>query len=359
MKKEITKAYAYMRYSSHNQDDGRSIESQKSALEKYSRSNNIKIVKYFIDEAKTGRNTQRQGYQNLMTELNKNELKLLLIHKMDRMHRDAENQLHDIKKLNKLGIRLIATADGIDTHETSTNLIATIKAAIAEQYSINLSAETRKGLTEAAKSCLHCGGRPPFGFKLDENKRLEIDKTTAPAVREIFKMYLADMGYIAIRNWLKDNGYKTSKGNDFSKSAINSILKNEKYSGVYTYDKASPKDENGKCNSHKYKESYIKIEGGCPAIVTPEEFKAVQNKMKERRCTNNYNHTKHYYPLNRLIWNKDKTARFSGNVNHSKGNKYFQYRCSEKGNKSVNADNLEEAVFFALREILISDDKSQ
>ena len=359
MKDKITEAYAYLRYSSHNQDDGWSIESQKSALEKYAKANNIKIIKYFIDEAKTGRNTQRQGYQNLMTELNKNKVKLLLIHKMDRMHRDAENQLHDIKKLNKLGIRLIATADGIDTQESSTNLIATIKAAIAEQYSINLSAETRKGLTEAAKSCLHCGGKPPLGFKLDENKRLEIDETTAPAVREIFKMYLADMGYMAIRNWLKDNGYKTSKGNDFSKSAINSILKNEKYSGVYTYDKASPKDENGRRNSHKYKDSYIRIEDGCPAIVTPEEFKSVQDKMKERSCRTNCNHTKHYYPLNGLIWSKDKTARFSGNVNHSKGNKYFQYRCSESGNKSVNADTLEEAVFFALRELLISDDKSE
>ena len=161
MKDKVTEAYAYLRYSSHNQDDGWSIESQKSALEKYAKANNIKIIKYFIDEAKTGRNTQRQGYQNLMTELNKNKVKLLLIHKMDRMHRDAENQLHDIKKLNKLGIRLIATANGIDTQESSTNLIATIKAAIAEQYSINLSAETRKGLTEAAKSCLHCGGKPP------------------------------------------------------------------------------------------------------------------------------------------------------------------------------------------------------
>jgi len=357
MKNKIKEAHAYLRYSSHNQDDGWSIESQKSALEKYAKANNIRIIKYFIDEAKTGRNTQRQGYQNLMTELNKGKVKILLIHKMDRMHRDAENQLHDIKRLNKLGIRLIATADGIDTQEPSTNLIATIKAAIAEQYSINLSAETRKGLTEAAKSCLHCGGKPPFGFKLDENKRLEIDETTAPAIREIFKMYLADMGYTAIINWLKDNGYKTAKGNDFSKSAINSILKNEKYSGVYTYDKSSSKDENGRRNSHKYKDSYIKIKGGCPAIVTPEEFKAVQDKMKQKSCRANYNHSKHYYPLNGFIWNNDKSARFSGNVNHSNGNRYFQYRCSESGNKSLNADNLEEAVFFALREILISDDK--
>lgn len=39
MKEACTKAYAYCRYSSHNQDDGWSIESQKSALSKYAKTN--------------------------------------------------------------------------------------------------------------------------------------------------------------------------------------------------------------------------------------------------------------------------------------------------------------------------------
>ena len=356
--KEMLQSYAYLRYSSHNQDGGWSIEAQKKAIMKYAKANNIHIVKYFIDEATTGRNTNRSGYQMLMNEIENGDVKLLIVHKLDRMHRDTENQLHDFKKLEKLGVRFIAIADGIDTAEASTNLIAIIKAAIAEQYSVNLSAETRKGLIEAAENGLHCGGRPPYGFVVNEEKYLEIDETTAPAVRQIFKMYLADMGYTAILKWLKDNEYRTSKGNEFTKGAINAILHNEKYAGVYVYDKASPRDEDGKRNSHKYKNNYIRIEGGCPAIVTPEEFEKVQQKMKNRsdaRC--NYS-TKHYYPLNGKVWNDDGTVRFSGSVNHSSGKKYYQYRCTKPGNKSVNADSLEEAVFFALRDLLMSDDKS-
>ena len=156
----------------------------------------------------------------LMNEIENGDVKLLIVHKLDRMHRDTENQLHDFKKLEKLGVRFIAIADGIDTAEASTNLIAIIKAAIAEQYSVNLSAETRKGLIEAAENGLHCGGRPPYGFVVNEEKYLEIDETTAPAVRQIFKMYLADMGYTAILKWLKDNEYRTSKGNEFTLSLI-------------------------------------------------------------------------------------------------------------------------------------------
>lgn len=294
----------------------------------------------------------------LMNKIENSDVKLLIVHKLDRMHRDTENQLHDFKKLEKLGVRFIATADGIDTADTSTNLIAIIKAAIAEQYSVNLSAETRKGLIEAAENGLHCGGKPPYGFMVNEEKYLEIDEATAPAVRQIFKMYLADMGYTAIIKWLKDNEYRTAKGNEFTKGAINTILHNEKYSGVYVYDKAASKDEDGRRNSHKYKENYIRIEGGCPAIVTPEEFAQVQEKLKNRsdaKC--NYS-TKHYYPLNGKVWNDDGTVRFSGSVNHSSGKKYYQYRCTKPGSKSINADLLEEAVFFALREFLLSDDRS-
>lgn len=192
---KLTEAYAYMRYSSHNQDDGWSIEAQKSAIQRYANANNIKVVKFFKDEACTGRNRNRNGYQSMISALENGDVKLVLVHKLDRFHRNTANQLADIKKLDKLGIRLIAIADGIDTADSSTNLIATIKAALSEQFSIDLSKETRKGLTEAAKSCLHCGGTPPFGFRVGEDKRLEIDETTAPAVKQIFDMYLAGMGY--------------------------------------------------------------------------------------------------------------------------------------------------------------------
>lgn len=60
-KTETIKAYAYLRYSSHNQDDGWSIEALKTAIMKYAKENNIQIVKFFIDEAMTGRNTNRSG----------------------------------------------------------------------------------------------------------------------------------------------------------------------------------------------------------------------------------------------------------------------------------------------------------
>ncbi len=356
----MEQAYAYMRYSSHNQDDGWSIEAQKSAIQRYANANKIKIVKFFKDEACTGRNRNRNGYLKMMETLEKSDVKLVLVHRLDRFHRNTINHLADINKLDKLGVRLIAIADGIDTADKSTKMIATIKAVLSEQFSIDLSKETRKGLIEAAKSCLHCGGTPPFGFRVGENKRLEIDEATAPAVRQIFDMYLADMGYTHIIQWLHDKGYKTAKGNDFSKSAINALLQNEKYAGIFTYDKATPKDEEGKRNSHKHKESYIRIPGGCPAIVSEEVFQQVQERMKNRSRSARRNASKHYYPLNGKVFAEDGITRYGGNVNHSNGKRYFQYRCvKNSSHKSINADLLNEAVMYCLKLLLLSDVKDE
>ena len=42
-------------------------------------------------------------------------------------------------------------------------------------------------------------------------------------IRDIFRLYLRGMGYDYIQKSLKQKGYQTANGNDFSKSAINSI----------------------------------------------------------------------------------------------------------------------------------------
>lgn len=353
-------AYAYCRYSSHNQDDGWSIESQRIAIEKYARANGIRIKQFFIDEAMSGRTTNRAGYQKMMNAFHAHpEVKTLLIHKLDRMHRKTVNQLNDMDTLGKMGIRLIAIADGVDTNDNSYHLIATIKAALAEQYSLNLASEVRKGLLTAAGNCMHTGGRPPYGYLIDADRKLQIDETKAPAVRRIFQMYLAGMGYTAIIDWLAEHGYQTQEGNGFSKTAINTILKNEKYCGTFFYDRAMPKDEDGHRNSHQYKAEYLRIEDGCPAIVSKDTFAAVQKQMQRNsRKVTNYR-AKRYYPLNGLMYRGTSSVRFTGMVNYSKDKVYYKYRCVKPGTKAIDAKTLEEAVFCALRELLLADDREE
>lgn len=360
--KKILYVLAYIRYSSHNQDDGNSIAAQTTTIENYVNSHNMEIENYYIDMAKTGRNTNRLQYQKMREDIkNKNvSAKCIVVRAIDRLHRNAKNQLDDLEWFAENGIRLISITDGIDTETETSKLLTTIKAAVAEDFSETLSKNTRAALLECAGQCRHLGGNAPLGYKVNSEGFYEIDELKAPIIREIFSLYLNDMGYDYIINYLNKKGYRTAKNKEFSKSSLNTILRNPKYMGTYVYDKSTPKNSEGKRNSHTSKEKYIEIPNGMPAIILEDDFNKVQQKMAENAKKQTSRTSKNYYALNGKIHCSKCEKAFSGNVNHSKGKKYFQYRESCKCKlKSVGMDSLNKFVFYALQQCIFSPENKE
>lgn len=65
-------------------------------------------------------------------------------------------------------------------------------------------------------------------------------------------------------------GYKTKKGLPFVKNSLYEILRNEKYKGTYIFNRSYSANALNKRNNHRRKpeEEIIRIENGCPAIVS-------------------------------------------------------------------------------------------
>lgn len=74
-----------------------------------------------------------------------------------------------------------------------------------------------------------------FGYNCDENDCYIINEYEAKAVRKIFEMVIECLPDAKILNWLKVNGYKNTRGNYYTKSAIYRFIKNRKYIGEYKY----------------------------------------------------------------------------------------------------------------------------
>lgn len=354
--KKSDKAVIYVRVSSEKQIENYSLDFQEKSLRRYAQANNIQVMKIFREEGCSGTNTSRPAYKEMIEYLEENSIDAILVHKLDRLHRDERNMFNDIKRFRESNIRIIAVADGIDTSDESATLATAILAAIGANFSRNLSKETRKGLYSAAENCLHTGGKPPYGFKVnDDTGLLEIDKTTAPAVRKMFELYADGFGISDIIEWLRDNGYKTSRGNDFKPNAIHELFHNEKYRGCYTWDKSLPRDSNGKRNAHKYKDSYLKIEDGCPRIVSDEVFYKVQERLIENADKAKNRTPDRYYPLTGMIFCSCGSV-MCGGVSYSKGKRYHKYNCNNKcGSQSIRADYLEAFVINAITSCLFSE----
>ena len=178
-------------------------------------------------------------------------------------------------------------------------------------------------------------------------------------------MFLDGCGYGEIINEMRVRGYKTKRGEDFRKNSLFSILKNEKYTGVYIYNRLAPKDADGRRNAHKFKsdDEIIRIEGGQPQIISNEDFEQVQKKMlvrKHKAASNTANET---YILSGKVECGLCGCTYAGNSRHAhwQHKQYVDYRCNQRGgkikcaNKGIRRDTLETYVLDQLSDFAFND----
>jgi len=104
--------------------------------------------------------------------------------------------------------------------------------------------------------------------------------------------------------------------------------------------------------------SWLMCEADDDDVIT--RYNEECNYMRELIGSARSNASKHYYPLNGKVFAEDGITRYGGNVNHSNGKRYFQYRCvKNSSHRSINADLLNEAVMYSLKLLLLSDVKNE
>jgi site-specific DNA recombinase len=140
-------------------------------------------------------------------------------------------------------------------------------------------------------------------------------------------MYAAGSSYNQIIDRLNSEGHRTKRGQAFGKNSLHDILRNEKYAGIYVYNKGTKK-------KHRIeKEDVIRVPGGIPAIVSPELFTDVQAKMDRRRQAPGANKSEEIYLLSGLIYCGKCEGAMVGNRRTSKGHKYVNYECATRKRK--------------------------
>ena len=255
--------------------------------------------------------------------------------------------------LRDLGIKVVSvTQDFEDTPDG--NYARSVTFAGDSRVSAKISQETFDVMKDRAEKGYSCGGTPPLGYNYNEFGLLEINQYEANIVKEIFKMYELNYSYQKIADVLNGKGYRTKNGSKFKKTSFNSILSQEKYNGVFSWNKVASKDSREMRNSHKHKpldEQVIKP-GFVPRIIDEDLFERVQLKMKER-AEERANTSRTHYMLSGIKKLRCKNCGkfLVGEVKYSHGNRYTVYSCpghKDKENRCptmpIMTSDLDEAV---------------
>lgn len=357
--KQMIKCAAYMRYSSKKQGKT-SIQTQRKEILAYAKRKGWTVVQEYIDCGFSGRNEERPAFKEMLADVlgkKRAEWDVLLVRDLSRFARNLETATTRKRQIREKDYKVISVTQKY-TEDNPGGLEEVINDAMnAETSNIN-SNKTHESLTYQAEKALHCGGKPPLGYRVDKKKKkLVIDKREAMLVKEIFEMYSVGMSYQEMANILNERGLTTRTDKAFTKNSFHDILKQQKYIGRFVWNRRKARNKNGKINNHAEKpvDQHIIVENACPAIIDKELFDKVQQRMEENKNGQSDSKNRRYYMLGglKLLKCGDCGRYMTGQVTKSHDKEYLMYRCpghkaKECSTKDISLDNLNKFVAKAI-----------
>lgn len=298
------RAAIYVRVSGEEQKlHGLSLESQQERLEQYAREKGWIITGVYIDAAKTARKriNKRTEFLRMIESVKRDEVDILLFTRLDRWFRNIADYYKVIGILEAHNCEWLTTDEEYDTTTANGRLYINVKLSIA-QNEADITSE-RIGVvfdTKIAHGTV-ISGKIPYGYKIGDNKRLEIDEEKAPAVRDAFDHYENGGSVRATYRHLIAN-----YGAGFAYDKVSRILHEKLYTGVY--------DHGGRFN-----ENYA------PAIIEKGQFDRVQEMLSRNIYTAP---TGNVYLFTSLLVCADCGHCMCGH-RHSQKRDYYYYRCTQ------------------------------
>ena len=289
----------YIRISSEEQVGNYSVEAQKRAITTWVRAQEGRLVQVYVDEAQSGRTSERPAFQKMRQDARKGKFHALVVHKFDRFSRNRTDALA-IKSLLRYDYNIkvfSVTEPSEDSDGPIGALIEGIMESVAEWYSRNLASEVAKGRREKGTQGYH-NNLAPFGLKR-KGKTLVPDEEELPGLIYAFETYATgNYGYADVARLLNERGYRSKSGRAFTKDTIRDILRNQIYIGKVRYQETR-RNSDGKRNFSAPIEWF---DGKHEPVIDPELFERCQ-KVRDERSTHRQGPSKYRpYLLRGLIY---------------------------------------------------------
>lgn len=315
------KVAIYIRVSTKKQvEEGYSLDAQLERLTKLCETNGYIIYKIYTDEGKSGKDTNRPAFQDMMKDMRNKEFDKILVMKLDRISRSVIDLELMIKEMQQYNVEFESSSEKIDTSSSFGMMFVRLLGIFAQFERERI----RERISDTFETMIAEGkpitGTQPIGYK-NENGKVVKDNDTEDLVNYFFDTFEKTSS-------LRRAGLYTNQKFNISKN-------------VQNYRKM--------LNQTHYYGSYKGNDNYCPAYLTKERWDYLQT-LRKNRHVKAYD-VKRYYLFAGLLVDSNCGTRMSGTYsNKSNSSKeYFLYRCRKhthsrtcNTNISVNEKILEE-----------------
>ncbi|MGA9849860.1 MAG: recombinase family protein [Roseiarcus sp.] len=302
------RAAQYVRMSTEHQKY--STENQAEIIARYAAIRGIDIVRTYADEGKSGLNIDgRDALKSLIDDVTKGraDFSIILAYDVSRWGRfqDADQSAYYEFVCRQAGVSVHYCAEQFENDGTiGSNIIKTVKRAMAGEYSRELSAKVFTGQCRLITYGFRQGGPAGFGLRRvlvdehgntkaeltrGEHKSLQTDRVILrpgpvdeiETVRRIYRLFtLQRMVESQIAALLNSEGGATDFGRPWTRGTVHQVLTNEKYIGNNVYNRVSFKLKAKRVINPP--DEWIRADGAFEAIIESDFFEAAQRIVSQR-----------------------------------------------------------------------------
>jgi site-specific DNA recombinase len=334
------RAIGYFRVISDIQQDAPSslVELEEGFLQ-FCQERGYQPITVFVDMDSVGKINCAQ-YQHMLSYIRKQRESFhVVVKSLQHLHPDPQEVMRCLLELDSLGARVLSTDE-----ELTDPLAAALQVWSTQRQGEKRGEQVREAMKIRA---IHGKGlgRPPFGYRVGVDQKLEIVPEEAATVALIYRLYLEEnMGVRLIARYLNEQGITTRRGGRWSIVGIRDILRNRVYLGTYS-------------------RFGIIVPGSHSSIISPQIFSKAQERLSAQPKQGGYTPRSPFllsglvycgYCGNKMIGvNRSQTWTRHRDKGESKG-EYRYYQCQSRTNQSVcqyhtrRADDLERMVIAIL-----------
>ena len=327
----LKRALAYIRISSQRQINGESPQTQEASIRQYAANNNIELVDTFYDEAKSGKNTDRQELQNMLeyARKHKGEIDYVIVYKMNRASRDIVTYVTGfLLPLRNLGISVRSATEPIDD---------SVFGQFMEGLSIlvgQMDNQNKQGFTLDNMTALALQGywqHPPIvGYDTHKiaNDMGKLRPTLrpnamAPLVKDVLERFSqGDITKAELTRYAASIGLRSRYGKKLSKDRINALLRHPVYAG-YVSDNFT---------------QWELVQGKHKALISRETYELNQTLLSGNKQRTGEVHLKFNpeYPLKGLLLCPNCGLQMHASAPRTgAGGKSPRYHCSRASCKGI------------------------
>ena len=278
---------AYCRVSTDDEEQLTSYEAQKNYYtDKIMTNKEWTMAGIFADEGITGTSARkRPEFLRMIRQCKQGKIDIVLTKSISRFARNTVDCLNYVRALKELGIAVIFEKENMNTLEIDSEILITMLGAFAQSESESISANVRWGIRQAMKE-----GKATiqykylYGYRKGDDGKPEIIPDQAEVVRKIYDLFLSGTPVRGIQEYLNANSVPNINGEPkWARSAIDSILTNEKYCGDVLLQKTYIDD----CINKKVKKNtgqlpmYL-VQNHHEGIISRKTFDAAQAELARR-----------------------------------------------------------------------------